>query len=35
MKCAVEIGSGVMIYIPGSAIQKSIVGGYTDSMKIA
>jgi hypothetical protein len=42
MKYAVEMGSGVMIYIPsfikiGSAIQKSIVGGYTDtdSMEIA
>jgi hypothetical protein len=36
MKYAIEMGSGVMIYIPGfikigSAIQKLIVGGYTDT----
>jgi hypothetical protein len=39
MKYAVEMGSGVMIYIPslikiGSGIQK-LIGGYTDSMVIA
>jgi hypothetical protein len=41
MKYAVEMGSGVMIYIPsfmkiGSAIQKLMEGiGYTDNMKTA
>jgi hypothetical protein len=43
MKYAVQIGSGVMIYIPGfvktaSGIQKLIGGGihrYTDRMEIA
>jgi hypothetical protein len=42
MKCAVETGSGAMIYIPsfikiGSAIQR-LIGGinrHTDSMQIA
>jgi hypothetical protein len=38
MQCAVEMGSGVMIYIPsfiktGSGIQK-LIWGYTDSMVI-
>jgi hypothetical protein len=36
MKYAVEMGSGAMIYTPsfikiGSAIQKLIEGGYTDT----
>jgi hypothetical protein len=36
MKCALEMGSGVMIYIPsflkiGSGIQKLRVGGLTDT----
>jgi hypothetical protein len=35
MKCAVEMGSGAVIYVPsfmqiGSGIQKLIEGGYTD-----
>jgi hypothetical protein len=39
MKCAVEMGSGAMIYIPsfakiGSAIQKWL-RGFTDSLVIA
>jgi hypothetical protein len=42
MKCAVEMGSGAMIYIPsfiktGSGVQKLIRGDtqtHTDSMKI-
>jgi hypothetical protein len=40
MKYAVEMGSDAMIYIPsfiksGSAIQKLMGGGYTDSMVIS
>jgi hypothetical protein len=40
VKYAVEMGSGVMIYIPGfikigSGIQKLIGGIQTDSMEIA
>jgi hypothetical protein len=39
MKYAVEMGSGVMIYIPsfikiGSIVQE-LIGGHTDSMLIA
>jgi hypothetical protein len=39
MKCAVEMGSGAMVYIPsfikiGSAVLK-LIGGYTDSIEIA
>jgi hypothetical protein len=40
MKHAVEMSSGAMIYIPsliktGSAIQKSVGWGYTNSMENA
>jgi hypothetical protein len=40
MKYAVKMGSDAMIRIPsfiktGSAIQKLLAGGYTDSMVIA
>jgi hypothetical protein len=39
LKCAAEMDSGVMMYIPsfikiGSDIRKLILGGYTDSMGI-
>jgi hypothetical protein len=39
MKCAVEMGSGAIIYIPSfmkicSVIQK-LMGGHTDSMVIS